>query len=216
MVFESFFPTLVSYVCLVKRGYEYKIKIAELSWEELQGRPWTIALGLAFLLPVPDSYHALLIKEHFVQLQNNKSLSSFWFCSSSHRFVCIVRRRRRIGYTDFWMFAKLSKHPKINFVTSRQLIFWQFISRLWPCELIMIKRQVISWKVNSEWFGLRWTMQTNRCDEEQNQKELRDLLFWSWTNCSLVKRAWYESGKKFSCYQSTCLLCIVIMNKGRM
>ena len=129
MVFESFFPTLVSYVCLVKRGYEYKIKI-ELSWEELQGRPWTIALGLAFLLPVPDSYHALLIKEHFVQLQNNKSLSSFWFCSSSHRFVCIVRRRRRIGYTDFWMFAKLSKHPKINFVTSRQLIFWRVNSRL--------------------------------------------------------------------------------------
>ena len=31
--------------------------------------------------------------------------------------------------------------------------------------------------------------------KNKNQKELRDLLFWSWTKCSLIKRAWYESGK---------------------
>ena len=210
MVFESFFPTLVSYVCLVKRGYEYKIKIAELSWEELQGRPWTIALGLAFLLPVPDSYHALLIKEHFVQLQNNKSLSSFWFCSSSHRFVCIVRRRRRIGYTDFWMFAKLSKHPKINFVTSRQLIFWQFTSRL--LTLWTYDDQKTSELLKSECLTKIWSPLNNA----NKSMRWRTKPNWSWTNCSLVKRAWYESGKKFSCYQSTCLLCIVIMNKGRM
>ena len=30
--------------------------------------------------------------------------------------------------------------------------------------------------------------------KNKNQKELRDLLFWSWTKCSLIKRAWYESG----------------------
>ena len=50
MVFESFFPTLVSYVCLVKRGYEYKIKIAE---KNFKGDLEPLRLALLFFSPCP-------------------------------------------------------------------------------------------------------------------------------------------------------------------